>query len=110
MGPDGHTCSLFPFHSLLQEHEKWIAEISDSPKPPPKRITFTLPLVNNARNCAFVAAGEAKKEILAQVLEKTDAKDGELPCRMVRPRDGEVHWFIDRPAALLLRQRHPSSL
>jgi len=110
MGPDGHTCSLFPFHALLHENEKWIAAISDSPKPPPQRITFTLPLVNNARSCAFVATGDAKKEILAQVLEKTDAKAGELPCQLVHPRDGQLHWFIDAPAAALLRHQHPASL
>lgn len=49
-------------------------------------------------------------KILAQVLEKTDAKEGELPCQLVSPRHGELHWFIDEPAAALLRKRHTSSL
>lgn len=54
MGPDGHTASLFPHHALLKETTKLIAPIADSPKPPPQRITFTFPLINNGHIVAFV--------------------------------------------------------
>lgn len=50
MGPDGHTASLFPNHELLENHTKWILPITDSPKPPSDRITFSVPLIRNGRN------------------------------------------------------------
>lgn len=64
MGPDGHTCSLFPGHPLLNENKLLIAPISDSPKPPPKRITMTYPLINNAKYSIFAISGAGKADII----------------------------------------------
>ncbi|TXT13798.1 hypothetical protein VHUM_01165 [Vanrija humicola] len=82
MGPDGHTCSLFPGHPLLSEQSVWIAPIVDSPKPPPRRITFTYPVLNHAARVAFVATGEGKQEMLAKILDEPELG---LPCSRVRP-------------------------
>lgn len=97
MGPDGHTASLFPGHPLLTDQERWVAFIEDSPKPPPKRITFTLPVINHAAKVAFVATGANKQDILSDVLDKPE--DG-LPSSRVRPKlPGAVYWFVDDPAS-----------
>lgn len=96
MGPDGHTCSLFPGHPLLQEELRWIAWLDDSPKPPPKRITLTYPVLAHAYRAAFVITGAGKKEILSQAL---DGHDPPLPASLVRPvAPGEVFWFTDEAA------------
>jgi 6-phosphogluconolactonase len=95
MGEDGHTASLFPGHPLLHETEHWVAPIYDSPKPPPERITLTLPLINNARQVIFITAGAGKAKILPQVL----APDSPLPAHLVQPGDGDLHWFVDEAAA-----------
>lgn len=96
MGPDGHTCSLFPGHPLLEEELRWIAWLDDSPKPPPRRITLTYPVLAHAYRAAFVITGDGKKEILSQAL---DGHEPPLPASLVRPvAPGEVFWFADEAA------------
>lgn len=99
VGPDGHTCSLFPDHPLLDENVGWVAYIGDSPKPPPRRITFTLPVVNHAHNIAFVATGEGKQDVLKEIIENSESK---LPSALVKPVTGKLYWFLDDAAATKL--------
>ncbi|MCJ1272339.1 suppressor of los1-1 [Puttea exsequens] len=96
-GPDGHTCSLFPNHELLRETDAWVAPIEDSPKPPPKRITLTLPVVTAALKIAFVATGAGKKDILQKILDTEEGAG--LPCGLVNEGGGDrVSWFTDTGA------------
>lgn len=101
MGPDGHTASLFPGHPLLNETERWVAPIIDSPKPPPERITLTLPVINNARQVAFIATGTSKADLLPQVLDQSTSEFA-LPAGLVQPTNGQLHWFVDTAAAMNL--------
>jgi 6-phosphogluconolactonase len=97
MGPDGHTCSLFPGHALLNETNGWVAPVTDSPKPPPNRITLTLPVITHSHKIAFYAAGGEKKDILKTIMEDPDQG---LPCSLVNVAGGEkVFWFVDAAAA-----------
>ncbi|KAJ8915795.1 hypothetical protein NQ315_004607, partial [Exocentrus adspersus] len=96
MGPDGHTCSLFPGHSLLNERTKWVAFLTDSPKPPPSRITLTFPVINNAKVCVFAVCGKEKAEVVKRIL--TDKED--LPSTRVNPSSGDLYWILDKEAGL----------
>ncbi|KAH6654636.1 6-phosphogluconolactonase [Truncatella angustata] len=94
-GPDGHTCSLFPGHELLRETNAWVAPIEDSPKPPPRRVTLTLPVVTHSVKVAFVATGGGKKDIMKEIFEQGNG----LPAALVNEATGErCSWFVDEPA------------
>lgn len=59
VGPDGHVASLFPERPELYD-ERPTAAVRHSPKPPPTRITMTLPTLRRAREVWFVVAGADK--------------------------------------------------
>jgi 6-phosphogluconolactonase len=106
-GPDGHTCSLFPGHPLLQEPAlaaggRLVASITDSPKPPPERVTLTLPAINGSGGCVFAACGAGKAGMMARLLG--GAPGGEvLPAQLVKPVSGKLWWLLDQPAAVQLQ-------
>ncbi len=79
VGPDGHTCSLFPGHPVLRVSEAPVAPVRDSPKPPPERVTLTLPVLRRARFTLLLAAGEGKRDALAAAL----AGDGSIPLALL---------------------------
>ncbi|XP_023531045.1 probable 6-phosphogluconolactonase 1 [Cucurbita pepo subsp. pepo] len=99
MGADGHVASLFPDHSVLEEKDEWVAFITNSPKPPPERITFTFPVINSASNVAIVVTGENKAETVHLAIDDAGNDSPLLPARLIQPRKGKLTWFLDKYAA-----------
>jgi 6-phosphogluconolactonase len=96
MGPDGHTMSLFPGHPALEERERLVVGVRDSPKPPPERVTFTLPLVHAAQRTLLLVAGASKAEALSAALERVDPA---VPASLLRL--GRLSIVADDAAAPL---------
>lgn len=97
MGPDGHIASLFPGYPAVNETKKWVTYLTNAPKPPPERITFTLPVINATSNIAMVVTGAGKADAVYSALEKAPNAD-KLPIQKVNP-EGDVKWFLDKGAA-----------
>jgi 6-phosphogluconolactonase len=102
VGPDGHVCSLFPGASLLHERSRWVAAVHDSPKPPQRRLTMTLPALLAARDVVIVALGDAKAEVVKAALED---QGSELPVALVARRASQGLFLLDEAAASLLEGR-----
>ncbi|TVU04690.1 hypothetical protein EJB05_47820 [Eragrostis curvula] len=102
MGPDGHAASLFPGHPVVNENKKWVTFVKDSPKPPPERITFTLPVINSSAHIALVVTGAGKAGAVHKALSDQHNTTDLLPVEMVSLQDGELTWFTDKPAVSML--------
>ena len=97
MGEDGHTASLFPGAPTLQEREK-ICVVATHPETGQKRISVTLPVLDNAKRVSFLVAGDSKVPVLRDIMEKGD-KPLPYPASMVSPTEGLLEWYLDRAAA-----------
>ncbi|KAL5100047.1 hypothetical protein RYX36_004374 [Vicia faba] len=98
LGADGHVASLFPNHPALDEREERVTFITDSPIPPPERITFTLPVINSASN----VAGESKADAVLLAVDEIGPDCLSIPARMVQPANGKLVWFLDKLATTKL--------
>jgi 6-phosphogluconolactonase len=102
LGPDGHTASLFPGTAALQEKARlvvanWVEKLQTH------RLTFTRPLINAAREVAFLVNGTDKAAVLCSVLEE-NVPGEQYPAKLIQPTDGKLIWFLDRGAASALAQ------
>lgn len=89
LGEDGHTASLFPGSPALDETERNVIP-AIGPKPPPRRVTMTFPLINAARHVCFLVNDPAK----GKILEEATGGDSRLPAARVRPESGRLTWLV----------------
>ncbi|MGI9124569.1 MAG: 6-phosphogluconolactonase [Mycobacterium sp.] len=96
MGGEGHINSLFPHTSAVREADRMVVAVADSPKPPPRRITLTLPAVRRSRQVWLVTAGEAKADAVAAAIAGADPDD--IPAAGAVGLE-ETIWLLDSAAA-----------
>jgi 6-phosphogluconolactonase len=104
MGPDGHIASLFPHSALLQEKNRLVAAVIDSPKPPPTRLTLTPPVINHAAEIHFYVTGAEKAKAVKLTLEEDSNDSQKIPAQAVQPKNGRIIWWLDENAASLLKK------
>jgi len=97
VGPDGHIASLFPGFPQLDVDDRIAVGVTDSPKPPPERISLTFDALNRSKSVWFLVSGDQKAPAVARALaEGTDRHD--CPAAGVTGSE-ETIWFLDRAAA-----------
>jgi 6-phosphogluconolactonase len=97
VGPDGHVASLFPGSPQLDVDDQIAVGITDSPKPPPERVSLTFAALNHSRAVWFLVSGEEKAGAVARALSpETDPHD--VPAAGVSG-EAETIWFLDRASA-----------
>jgi 6-phosphogluconolactonase len=99
MGPEGHINSLFPDTPAVLETTRMVVAVEDSPKPPPQRITLTLPAIQRSREVWLLVAGAGKADAAAAAI------GGAQPVSI--PAAGAIGlettlWLLDEEAAAKL--------
>jgi 6-phosphogluconolactonase len=100
MGPDGHIASLFPGHPLLRENARRVAAVTDASKPPPRRLTLTMPVIAAARRVIVAAFGESKADALADAVRHEGSA---LPVAHLLRRAKDALILADEAAGAKLK-------
>lgn len=106
LGDDGHTASLFPGTSALQEAKK-IVTVGQAPTGIRSRLTLTLGVLNQAAMVLFLVTGKGKADMVRRILEPTSEEDRSLPAAQITPGSGQLVWMLDQAAAAGLTRRRP---
>ena len=98
IGTDGHTASLFPGKSALNEMNRWVVAVKGG-NPNVNRLTLTLPVINRGKQIVFMISGKKKASVVKNALKGIQSG---LPAQLVKPIKGTLIWLLDREAASLL--------
>jgi 6-phosphogluconolactonase len=101
VGPDGHIASLFPEMPALYD-ERTVVAVRGAPKPPPTRISLTVPTIQRSREVWAVVAGEDKATAVTMAL--SGAGTTQVPAAAANGRDRTL-WLLDKAAADTLPAR-----
>jgi 6-phosphogluconolactonase len=102
LGDNSHTASLFPHTPVLHDQSASVQAVFLQEQNV-YRITMTAPMINQARQIAFLVYGQPKAEAVHHVLE--DAYDPEkYPAQLIKQEGGDVSWYLDNDAASLLKR------
>jgi 6-phosphogluconolactonase len=96
VGPDAHIASLFPEMAGIREEERTVVGVENSPKPPPERVSLTLPAINSASEIWIVVAGDDKAGAVGLAL--AGAGPVQVPAAGARGRQ-QTLWMLDQAAA-----------
>jgi 6-phosphogluconolactonase len=97
LGEDGHTASIFPHQMELLTSDK-ICAVANHPTSGQKRITLTGPVINKAKEVAFLVTGSGKKEKVKTILQTTGNYE-QYPAAHILPESGRLIWWMDEAAA-----------
>ncbi|GAB3659783.1 6-phosphogluconolactonase [Glycomyces tarimensis] len=97
IGEDGHVASLFPENPALAVTDEPVAGVREAPKPPPLRVSLTMPAINSAQAAWIIASGSGKAEAVDKALSES-----KLPAGRVEARE-HTRWLLDADAAANLK-------
>ncbi|ARQ71362.1 6-phosphogluconolactonase [Streptomyces marincola] len=99
VGPDTHVASLFPGHAATGVRDRTVVAVREAPKPPPTRLSLTLPVINSAREVWLLAACEDKAEAVGTALGPEGRASGAPAAAVAAER---TLWLLDEAAAARL--------
>lgn len=100
VGEEGHIASIFPDSPAVHERDLTVVAVRDCPKPPPTRVSLTLPAIQAARQVWLMTTGEGKAEAVA--LGLGGAGEIDLPAAGARGTERTL-WLLDHAAAAKAR-------